>query len=305
MNPSQPQALEEARPSRRWTRDELDLIKHTVVPQGATDSEFKLLLYQSNRLGLDPLSRQIYLIKRYSDGKEHCTIQTGIDGFRTVAERTGRYQGQDGPYWCGEDGQWVDVWTAEDHPVAAKVGILRSDFARPVYAVALWSEYVQLTKERKPTRMWAKMGALMLGKCAEALALRKAFPQDLSGVYTTEEMAQADDEVDGASRGRGRRRSRAAAQDQAEQAPAAGGETIDTTADAPNRATLLKGLGEQIKRLHLTTAEAGEISLTLFRARSARDLRDDQVKAFTSILQGVPDGTDDVARAILRPAEDD
>jgi hypothetical protein len=82
------------------------------------------------------------------------------------------------------------VWLKKEHPAAAKVTVLRGEGRFP--AVALWDEYVALKRDGSVTQMWANKGALMLAKCAEALALRKAFPQDLSGIYTSDEMAQAD-----------------------------------------------------------------------------------------------------------------
>lgn len=155
----------------------------------ATNGDLAVFFHQCQRTGLDPFARQIYMIER--QGKQ--TIQTGIDGFRLIASRTGQLHGYEDTLWCGEDGQWVDVWLKREQPAAAKVTVLRNGARYP--AVALFTEYAATKLSGELTQMWATKGALMLAKCAEALALRKAFPQDLSGLYTSDEMQQAGNTV--------------------------------------------------------------------------------------------------------------
>src|SRR5215475_5983345 len=178
---------------RPLTREEIELLKDTVC-KGATDTELKLFVMACNRKQLDPFSRQIYAVKRY-DGvlkREVMTFQTAVDGFRLIAERTGRYQGQEGPWWCGADGIWHDVWTDHAHPpVAAKVGVMKHGFVKPLYAVALYSEYIQTTREGGANSIWRRRPAAQLAKCAESLALRQAFPEELSGLFTGEEMGES------------------------------------------------------------------------------------------------------------------
>ena len=164
-------------------------VKDNVMP-GASDAELASFLSVAKATGLDPMRRQIFAVSRWDDKlkRERWTTQASIDGFRAVAEATGRYEGQLGPFWCGEDGQWLDVWLKKNPPSASKVGVIRAGFKEPLYRVALFSEYAQRKKDGSLTKFWIEKPALMLAKCAEALALRSAFPQSLSGVYSDDEI---------------------------------------------------------------------------------------------------------------------
>jgi phage recombination protein Bet len=162
-----------------WTPEQTQLISTTIAP-GCSNDELRLFAYACQRTGLDPFSKQIYAIKR--GGK--MTIQAGIDGLRSIAERTGQLDGSE-TLWCGEDGQWTDVWLGSKPPAAAKTTIWRKGAGHPFTGVARFADY------NAGQGLWSKMGATMIAKCSEALALRKAFPADLSGVYSSDEMEQA------------------------------------------------------------------------------------------------------------------
>lgn len=186
--------------SSQWNDEERALVEAAGLVHTDTQTNVKTLadrpvvaafLAHCARTGLDPIARQIYCIARKSRGQLKWQTQVSIDGARLVAERSGQYEGQTTPEFTGDGTTWTSVWLGPGFPKAARVGVYRRGFREALFAVALWDAYVQTKYNGEISDMWSKMGPLMLAKCAEMLALRKAFPQDLSGLYTAEEMAQA------------------------------------------------------------------------------------------------------------------
>ncbi len=198
--------------------------------KGWEQKELELFRRTCNRVQLDPFAGQIMLDRRWQTEKGGrggfyvYSPYTQIDGFRVIAQRTADYAGQQGPWWYEvalddeggasiEGGAWWEVWPymagpkdARRYPYAAKVGILRRGFSEPLVSVVRWDAYAQRTREGALNRIWATRGDFQLAKCAEALGLRRATPNLLSGLYTVEEIdairgeelarAEADSELD-------------------------------------------------------------------------------------------------------------
>lgn len=183
------------------TPEQVELIKKTVA-KGASDNELALFVHQCERTGLDPFSRQIYCLKRRTMDEatnqwvDSMVTQMAIDGFRLVAQRTGEYRGQTVPLFYDAAGNGREVWVDRKlPPVACKVGVLRNGFSEPLFAIALFEEYKQTKRDGGLVKMWREKPTIMLAKCAEAQALRKAFPQELSGLYTEDELHDDSDEL--------------------------------------------------------------------------------------------------------------
>lgn len=170
MTTNNSKALEK---SGGFPTEKVELIKRTIA-KGTTQDELELFLYTCERMGLDPLAKQIYCVKYGGQ----MSIQTGIDGYRLIADRTGKYcPGAETEFEHDSDGKLVAA--------TAYVAKLVAGQWHQVSAKALLSEY------QGTGNLWKRMPSVMLEKCAESRALRRAFPAELSGVYTSEEMNQA------------------------------------------------------------------------------------------------------------------
>lgn len=176
-----------------FTPKQIDILKNSIC-KGVSNEEFEVFLMACKKTQLDPFMRQIYAVKRKSkkpDGTwgDTMTIQTGIDGYRLIAERTEKYApGPEPTYIQDENGQLVSATSYIKKQT-------RDGTWHTVSASAYMDEYCQKTRDGAPMGMWSNMPRTMLAKCAEAQALRKAFPSEMCGVYTKEEMNQADVEV--------------------------------------------------------------------------------------------------------------
>lgn len=179
----------------KLSRAQLDLLKRTIA-KGASDDELKLFIQVCKGANLNPFMKQVHLIPRWDskEGREVRTIQVSIDGFRAIAEDSGGYAGNEDPVFDGDNVLEFETGTKEKPrketlttPNKATVTVYKivQGVRYPFTATARWSEYYP---GAKLGFQWHIKPYLMLGKCAEALALRKAFPKLLSGMYVAEEM---------------------------------------------------------------------------------------------------------------------
>lgn len=184
----------------KLTRKQIDTIKEQFA-KGASDVELQMFLYVCQRTQLDPFSKQVHLVPRWDSklGKDVRVVVVGIDGLRSTAERTGAYAGNSDPEFGDEKEIEVtkkDYRTKQESVTRAMVPSRATVTVKKVVqgivcdftATAKWEEYYPGDRQGV---MWLKMPENMLGKCAEAKALRKAFPAVMGGIYVPEEMHQA------------------------------------------------------------------------------------------------------------------
>lgn len=194
----EPAALRE----RGFTDEERDLIKRTFAPT-LTDLEFDLFLYTAKSVGLNPIRKQIYAVKRKTWNpetrayEERMSIQTGIDGFRSISfENNTTLPGRE-PTFTTNEKLIGPKNPAGLESATAYLKIWGKDNQyHEVSATAYYDEYCQTNKDGFPIAMWKKMPRVMLAKCAEAILHRKCNPERLGGIYTSEEMAQADNHIE-------------------------------------------------------------------------------------------------------------
>lgn len=187
-----------------WNDRQLAGLKALGI-KNASKEDLLVFFHHCQKTGLDPFAKQIYLLERRSWNKAakqweyHQTIQVGIDGFRVNAERVAKRRGIHLEYedtiWFDEAGRKHEIWLEDQPPAGARVVVIKvlSDGTRlRVPGTAKFESYAAYNfKDGEKTGLqsqWAVMPDHMIEKCAEAFALRRAFPQDLGGMYAEEEL---------------------------------------------------------------------------------------------------------------------
>ena len=221
---------------QRFTDDQVAILRQLGI-EDATDGDLNLFFHYCRTTGLDPFRKQIYMIGRNTKISEWVdqpsggrtkvekwvtkyTIQTGIDGYRRngreAAKRLGDELRFEGPLFTGEsdfhvtdDGQviqhWREVWPKGKPPHAAKFVIYRN--GEPFEGIAHYDEFVQtFGNGGEPNSMWAKMPRNQIAKCAEALAWRRAYPDDFAGLILEDSAQPTVIDQDGNVERRGSRR---------------------------------------------------------------------------------------------------
>jgi phage recombination protein Bet len=170
--------------------EELKTLRSTEWSHG-TFKEFAFAIQKAAARQLHPMRSHVYARDTWLRDENRKKLQLGIkiDGLRNIAERSGEFAGQKGPFWFDASGEKYEIWLQDDHPAAAMVEVLRHDHEVATRGIARWDDYAPYKKNGDLFHMWANMGPHMLAKCAEANAHRKAFSQ-IGDVYIDVEMHQ-------------------------------------------------------------------------------------------------------------------
>lgn len=177
--------------SRAWVK----LIQQQLFSSKGHEPTMEEMLYYAQTCqatGLNPAKREIYAIYRKVDGVPKLTIQAGIDGMRMVAERSGNYGGSKEPEFTYSEENKIfvsDFGKQKLVPNTAKVTVVKVIQGHLIETTrtAQWDDYYP--GDGAKGQMYRKFPEVMLAKCAEAQALRVAFP-NLGKVYEEAEIAE-------------------------------------------------------------------------------------------------------------------
>lgn len=271
-----------------FTDEQLGVLQETYF-KNCTETEINLALAVCKATGLDPFLKQIVFIKRWDsnapkpgggNGKYVLTAQPTIDGTRLMAQRSGRYGGQVGPLWCGKDGVWKELWLDTDNPpVAAKVEVYGIGQAQPIAsAVCMFNTYAVKDKNGNLTQFWKKMPELMIGKCAESLALRKAFPAEYSQFGPPPTARQMSEDVEFEQR---------VVEHDGLNWDADTGEIVqhDEAVPEPEPGASLRKLHAVARDKQIGTRELHNLVYGSYKVESIRELKDHQMDALASKIE--------------------
>ncbi len=243
-------------------REQVELLKNTYA-KGATDIEFRMLIAVGNRVNADPFKREIYLIPFWDRNarKMSKTPVVGIDWYRKQAGKSKNYAGQ-GEAEFGEKIQSNGI----EHPDWAVVPIYNRNFEHPIRVKVFWDEIVKLDKQGNALSSWRTMPRTMLAKCSEAQGIRRAFPEEVGGVYTEDEMVMPEGTVIEA-------------------------EVVGTNADQlkPQIADKINfEQKKQIKKLLIETGKSKTAMLEHYSRATIDDFTGDEANTIIKLLEGAP-----------------
>lgn len=180
--------------SKQSDVDLVSVLQNSLYP-GADIGSVQMVLNYCAAAGLDPMQKPVHIVPIWDSKAKRMrdVIMPGIGLYRTQAARSGNYAGvseaEYGPDITEKIGG-VDV----TYPAWCKVSVKRllpngqiAEFS----ATERWKENYAVKggadKSIAPNAMWQKRPYAQLAKCAEAQALRKAFPE-FGSAATADEM---------------------------------------------------------------------------------------------------------------------